>query len=67
MNPIIKAFWTAEERARLGIRGIDAFTAEELAQLQQKVEQWIRQRAPKTGSTRRQPLLLKQPNPAALA
>jgi hypothetical protein len=44
MNPIIKHFWTPEELARQGIRGIDDFTAEELACLQQKVEEWIRQR-----------------------
>jgi hypothetical protein len=45
MNPTIKRCQAPEERARWGIRGIDAFTAEELAQLQQKVEGWIRQRA----------------------
>jgi hypothetical protein len=44
VSPIIKHFWTPEELARQGIRGIDDFTAEELAHLQQKVEEWIRQR-----------------------
>jgi hypothetical protein len=53
MNPIIKNFWTSEERARYGIRGIDDFTTEELALLQQKVEGWLRQRTPHTGSNRR--------------
>jgi len=33
MNPIIKHVWTPEELARQGIRGLDALTAEELAQL----------------------------------
>jgi hypothetical protein len=60
MNPIIKQFWTPEELARQGIRGIDAFTPEELARLQEKVEGWIRQRAPEAGSKRRrQPFVMK--------
>jgi hypothetical protein len=46
MNPIIKQLWTPEECARYGIRGIDDFTAEELARLQQKVGDWVRQRDP---------------------
>jgi hypothetical protein len=53
MNPIIKQFWTPEERARYGIRGIDDFTAEELARLQQKVEDWVRQRDPQSVRNRR--------------
>jgi hypothetical protein len=53
MNPVIKNFWTPEERARYGIRGIDEFTAEELALLQQKVEGWVRERPPHPGSNRR--------------
>ena len=61
MNPILKNFWTPEERARQRIRGIDAFTAEELAQLQQKVEGWIRQRVPQAESAWRQPSLHKEP------
>lgn len=65
MNPILKDFWTSEERARLGIRGIDAFTAEELARLQQKVEEWIRQRAPQGGSSRRRPPFFRKPKVAA--
>jgi hypothetical protein len=53
MNPIIKHLWTPEELARQGIRGIDAFTAEELAALRQKVEGWIGERGPRSGSKRR--------------
>ena len=37
MNPIIQHFWTPEERARYGIRGIEDFSPEELAVLQAKV------------------------------
>jgi hypothetical protein len=55
MNPII---------ARWGIRGIDDFTVEELARLQQKLEGWIRQRAPKTERTRRRPWLVMKPKTA---
>jgi hypothetical protein len=61
MNPIIKQFWTPEERARYGIRGIDDFTAEELARLQQKVEGWICQRPPQTGRPRRYPSFVRKP------
>ncbi len=52
---------TPEELARWGVRCIDAFTPEELALLQLKVEEWIRQRAPHTGSKRRrQPFVMKR-------
>lgn len=56
---------TADELARWGIRGIDAFTAEELVLLQQKLEEWIRQRGPPAGGKRRrQPFILKpRPSP----
>jgi hypothetical protein len=64
VDPSVKRFWTPEALARQGIRGIDAFTAEELAQLQRKLEAWIRQRAPQTGSTRRRPPFFKKPKPA---
>jgi hypothetical protein len=50
MNPII---------ARWGIRGIDDFTVEELALLQQKLDRWISQRAPQTERTRRRPWVMK--------
>ena len=49
MNPIIQHRSTPEERARYGIRGMDDFSAEELALLQQKVAAWVRQRAPQLG------------------
>jgi hypothetical protein len=61
MNPIIKHVWTPEELARQGIRGIDDFTAEELALLQQKVEGWIGQHAPHSGSHRRRPAFVSKP------
>ncbi len=60
MNPIIKQFWTPEELARQGIRGIDDFTVEELALLQQKVAEWIRQRTPQIErQRRRRPFVMK--------
>jgi hypothetical protein len=52
MNPIIQNFWTPEERARMGIRGMEDFSAEELAVLQAKLAGWMRQRAPHPGSPR---------------
>jgi hypothetical protein len=51
MNPIIQHVWTPEERARYGIRGIEDFTAEELALLHEKLAGWLRQRPPHPGST----------------
>lgn len=61
MTPIIKHTWTSEELARQGIRGMDDFSAEELALLQQKVEEWIGQRAPHPGSKRhRAPFVIKR-------
>ena len=50
MNPIT---------ARWGIRGMDDFTVEELAQLHQKLEGWIRQRAHDPERTRRRPWVMK--------
>jgi hypothetical protein len=46
MNPIIPHMWTPEERARYGIRGMEDFSIEELALLQEKLAEWMRQRAP---------------------
>jgi hypothetical protein len=61
MNPIMQNFWTPEERARAGIRGIEDFSPEELALLQAKVAGWIRQRAPHPVSTRhRAPFVMKR-------
>ena len=50
MNPIMQNFWTPEERARMGIRGMEDFSAEELALLQDKLAGWMRQRAPTPGA-----------------
>jgi hypothetical protein len=61
MNPIIQNFWTPEERARYGIRGMEDFSAEELGQLQQKLEEWTHQAAPHPRSTRhRAPFTMKR-------
>jgi hypothetical protein len=61
MNPIIQHMWTPEERARYGIRGIEDFTTEELALLQEKVAGWMRQLAPRPVSTRhRAPFMMKR-------
>jgi hypothetical protein len=66
MNPIIQNFWTSEERARYGIRGMEDFSAEELALLQEKVAGWIGQRAPHPVSTRhRAPFVMKRRTPAS--
>jgi hypothetical protein len=43
---------------------MDAFTGEELARLQQKLDGWIRQRAPQTERTRRRPWLVMKPKMA---
>lgn len=64
MKPIIKQAWTPEDLARWGVRGIDAFTAEELALLQQKVAGWIRQRAPHPGRNRQQRSFVIKPRTA---
>jgi hypothetical protein len=61
MNPILQHFWTPEERARYGIRGMEDFSAEELALLQAKVAGWIGQRAPHPVSKhRRSPFVMKR-------
>jgi hypothetical protein len=62
MNPIIKQHWTPEDLARLGIRGIDDFTVEELVCLHQKVEGWIRQRDPQPARPRRWPSWVRKPS-----
>jgi hypothetical protein len=64
MNPIIKQMWTPEDFARWGIRGIDDFMVEKLARLHQKVEGWIRQRAPHPERTRRRPWVMTTPRAA---
>jgi hypothetical protein len=61
MNPIIKNFWTPEERTRYGIRGMEDFSPEELALLQAKVAGWVRQQAPHPKSPRhRTPFVVKR-------
>ena len=67
MHPIIKHVWTSEELARQGIRGIEDFTVEELARLHQKVEEWIRQRAPGPERARRRPWVMTKPRAAGSA
>jgi hypothetical protein len=63
MNPIIQHVWTPEERARYGIRGIEDFSAEELALLEAKLAGWVRQRAPGPESARhRAPFVMKRRN-----
>jgi len=64
MYPLIKHVWTSEELARQGVRGIEDFTVEELARLHQKVEEWIRQRAPRPERTRRRPWVMTKPRAA---
>ena len=64
MNQVTKEPRTPEDFARWGVRGIDAFTAEELALLQQKVEGWIRNSESPPGSKRRRPwFAMKQKAP----
>ena len=61
MNPIIQHIWTPEERARYGIRGMEDFSAEELALLQAKVAGWMRQWDPRPKSPRhRTPFVMKR-------
>jgi len=61
MNPIIQHYWTPEERARYGIRGIEDFSPEELEVLQAKVTGWIGQRDPHPVNTRhRSPFVMKR-------
>ena len=67
MNPIIQNFWTPEERARYGIRGMEDFSPEELAVLQAKLAGWMRQRAPHPGSTRDRTPFVRKRRPAAPA
>ena len=46
--------------ARWGMRGIDHFTAEELVQLQQKLDGWIRQRAHNPERPQRRPWVMQR-------
>jgi hypothetical protein len=58
MNPIITQSWTPEERARQGIRGMEGFSAEELALLQEKLDGWMGQRAHEPERPRRRPWVM---------
>jgi hypothetical protein len=63
MHPSITQSRTPEGLGRWGMRGMNDFSVEELAQLQQKRARWIGQRAPQTERTRRRPWVM-QPNTA---
>jgi hypothetical protein len=45
---------------RWGMRGMEDFTAEELARLQQKLDGWIGQRTPTAARTRRRPWVMQR-------
>jgi hypothetical protein len=59
MNPIIQQPGTREDLPRWGMRAIDDFSVEELAQWQQKLARWIGQRALQPERTRRRPWVMK--------
>jgi hypothetical protein len=61
MNPITKQPETLGNFGRWGVRSIEAFTAEELALLQQKVAGWVQQRMPSSRSHRRRVSFLIKP------
>ncbi len=50
---------THEDLPRWGLRGMDDLTAEELAQLHQKLDGWIRQRAHDPERPPRRPWVMK--------
>ncbi len=59
MNPIMQHVWTPEARARDGIRGMEDFSAEELARLHAKLAGWLRQRpAPPERPRHRAPFVM---------
>jgi hypothetical protein len=66
LHPIITQSGTSEGLGRWGMSGIEDFTVEELAQLQHKLDGWIRQRAHDPERTRRRPWVM-QPKTAHLA
>jgi hypothetical protein len=59
MNPIMQQPGTPEDLPRWGMRGMHDLTVEELAQLQQTLDGWIRQRAHDPERTRRRPWVLQ--------
>ena len=59
LPPGITQHRTPEGLGRWGMRGMVDFSVEELVQLHQKLEGWIRQRVPQTERTRRRPWVMK--------
>jgi hypothetical protein len=59
MNPIIQQPGTREDLPRGGMRAMDDFSVEKLAQLQQKLDGWIRQRAHDPERPRRRPWVMQ--------
>jgi hypothetical protein len=58
MHPSITLSGTPEGLGRWGIRGMEDLTAEELAQLHQTLDGWIRQRAHDPERPRRRPWVM---------
>jgi hypothetical protein len=57
-----------EDSPRTRVRGMDEFTADELALLQAKLEGWLRQTTPKSGGKRpRQQFVMKSRHPGQSA
>jgi hypothetical protein len=59
MNPLIRQPGTREDLPRGGIRGMEDFSVEALAQLHQKLARWIGQRALQTERPRRRPWVMQ--------
>jgi hypothetical protein len=59
MNPKITQNRTPEGLGRWGMRGIEDFSVEELAQLHHKLDGWIRQRAHDSERPQRRPWVIK--------
>jgi hypothetical protein len=59
LHPSLTQRRTPEGLGRWGIRGMEDFTVEELAQLHQKLEGWIHQQAHDPERTRRRPWVMK--------
>jgi hypothetical protein len=59
MHPSITQNRTPEGLGRWGMRGMEDFSVEELAQLQQKLARWIGQRAHDPERTPRRPWVMQ--------
>jgi hypothetical protein len=59
MNPIIQQSGTREDLPRWGMRRMEDFSVEELAQLHQKLARWIGQRAHDPERPRRRPWVMQ--------